>query len=105
MSVPCDRCGQPATTAHFVPWVNDAERVEFACPDCDPDGYWFEVDNHTGLPTDRDALHHIAEKRDGAYAVALLCARVAELRAARWGGARRFEVGGVSPPEAQAADR
>src|SRR4051794_15461966 len=40
----CRTCGRPATHVHFIPWIEEAERVELACPDHDPGDEWFTLD-------------------------------------------------------------
>jgi len=57
----CDTCGKRADTIHLIiPWVTDAECVEFgcsdkACPQHDPGGYWFDIDRWiTGGPDFND---------------------------------------------------
>ena len=37
------RCGEQADTVHFLPYVTRTERIEFACPDHDPGGYWLPL--------------------------------------------------------------
>jgi hypothetical protein len=74
----CDLCGKPADTLHFVPWVGQTEKVVFACPTHDAGGYWVELarwfDPAQAFP------QHIADKDGGLESVALLEARIEELR-------------------------
>ena len=66
----CDDCDQPADTIHLVPWCVETEKVRAACPDHDPDGYWFRLDD---LADDFDDwLIHLTEKTAGGGVVALL---------------------------------
>lgn len=46
-SLLCRRCGEPATHAHFVPWLEEPERVELACARHEPggdSGEWYTLD-------------------------------------------------------------
>lgn len=74
----CDRCGKPADTVHFVPWVTTCEEVLFACPGHDAGGYWVRLAELFRKP-ERWA-DHIGRKRGGATALALLDARLYALR-------------------------
>lgn len=67
----CDtpRCRRPATHAHWLPWVNGAERVVLACAKCDPSGYYLELDH--------DSVDHVlASKHDGSRAAWMLRRRL-----------------------------
>lgn len=81
---PCDLCGKPANTVHFVPWVDRVGEVVFACRRHDAQGYWTELTRLDSGPPDwrnpsrkytmRD---HIATKEGGAYALKRLDERLA----------------------------
>jgi hypothetical protein len=70
-SVRCSTCSAWADTAHILPWVTCAQGVEFACPRHDPGGYWIRLDAH-GLPATETTWGHVADKRSGLHAIALL---------------------------------
>lgn len=42
----CRTCGAPATHAHFIPWIEEPDRVELACAIHEPggdDGEWYTL--------------------------------------------------------------
>ncbi len=45
-SLLCRTCGAPATHAHFIPWIEEPDRVELACEVHEPggdDGEWYTL--------------------------------------------------------------
>jgi hypothetical protein len=52
-SLTCRTCGAPAVHVHFIPWIEQPDRVELACADHTPkgdDGDWFTLDELTAEP-------------------------------------------------------
>lgn len=77
------RCSQPPTTLHWLPYVIECKRVELACADHDPGGYWMN------LPLEMDDLIHVSRKYTGPEAVAKAIVALAALDARREMDARR----------------
>lgn len=42
-SMLCRTCGLPATHVHFIPWVEQPERIELACATHEPGGEWYTL--------------------------------------------------------------
>lgn len=76
----CDLCGKPADTLHFIPWVGGlkTEKVVFACWQHYPGGYWMELSRWFD-PSERFP-EHVAGKDGGEESLAMLAARLDELR-------------------------
>ncbi len=64
------------TTVHWLPWCVDAERVELACAEHDPGGYWLTLTDLTEHPQRVQNLAHVANKRTGGKSVELLLRRL-----------------------------
>jgi hypothetical protein len=66
----CDTCGKPADTIHFLPWCvtngRAERRLEAACRNHDPGGYWLEVKDLAERMG--DWLAHLATKRERPHA-------------------------------------
>jgi hypothetical protein len=64
----CDTpdCDQAATHVHWLPNIVNCERVELACKDHDPGGYWLPLSDF-----ETPAHGHVANKRGGGQAVTL----------------------------------
>lgn len=69
-TIRCDTCGEPADTLHFLPWVvaydPDERRIEAACPQHDPGGYWLRIEELRTRPL--HLLMHLSEKRQAPHA-------------------------------------
>lgn len=80
----CRACGEPATHAHFIPWIEEPERVELACAIHEPGGYdgeWY-------------TLHELAADAEGFLRI---CARSATLAPAPLVTWLRDRAGHVPP--------
>ncbi len=83
----CGCCGERADTVHFLPWAtDDVERVEFACPRHDADGYFCDIESMWTGPADfRDPrraysmVHHIIDTK-GTRAIELWVRRLDNLK-------------------------